>query len=166
MRNACAGIVCAVAALMLASMQAFSTPYQFVNLSTQNSGLSFDTVNKINQDSRGFIWIGTAKGVNRYDGTSFRVYDREDLGLSSDYVFCIEEDRKGNIWVGTDSGVSCYDYEKDMFVPFSMVSDKGAVIRNKVTFIHIDHDGAIWFLVNNQGLFQYDQDAGVLKMYP
>ena len=166
MRNACAGIVCAVAALMLASMQAFSTPYQFVNLSTQNSGLSFDTVNKINQDSRGFIWIGTAKGVNRYDGTSFRVYDREDLGLSSDYVFCIEEDRKGNIWVGTDSGVSCYDYEKDMFVPFSMVSDKGAVIRNKVTFIHIDHDGAIWFLVNNQGMFQYDQDAGVLKMYP
>lgn len=159
--------LCILILMLLAAITvAGQVPYQFINLNTQNSGISYDSVNKITQDSRGFIWIGTAKGLNRYDGSSFKVYDRDELGLTSDYVFCIEEDHSGNIWVGTDNGVSCYDYEKDRFEPLKAVSDKGTVIHNKVTFITVDRDGTIWMLVNDQGVFNYAPATGTLKMYP
>ena len=80
---------------------------EFIRFHTGNSDISYDGINKIFQDSQGFIWIGTFKGLNRYDGTRFRVWYRESLGLHSDFIHQIAEDRDGNIWVGTDAGVSC-----------------------------------------------------------
>ena len=37
-------------------------------------GLSNSQINYLFQDSRGFVWIGTSYGLNRYDGYRFRVY--------------------------------------------------------------------------------------------
>lgn len=44
-----------------------------------NSGLSQNTVMSIYQDSKGFIWAGTKNGLNRFDGSNFKVYQRGDL---------------------------------------------------------------------------------------
>lgn len=159
-------IVVSILCLLAGTGMRAGAPYQFVNINTQNSGLSYDGIQKITQDSRGFIWVGTSKGLSRYDGETFRVYDRDDLGLISDYIFCIEEDLDGNIWVGTDNGVSRYDYRKDRFEPFTKSSDKETVMHNKVTFMSVDRDGSIWFLVNNQGVFNYDPAQDRLRMIP
>lgn len=96
--------------------------YKFTHLTTMNSGLSYDGVNRIMQDSRGFIWIGTYRGLNRYDGRRFDVFTATDLGLTTDYINCFAEDRDGNIWVGTDNGVSCYNYVLDRFEPLTRAS--------------------------------------------
>lgn len=130
--------------------------YKFTHLTTMNSGLSYDGVSRIMQDSRGFIWIGTYHGLNRYDGRRFDVFTASDLGLTTDYINCFAEDRDGNIWVGTDNGVSCYNYVLDRFEPLTRASDSGETIRNKVTFITSDGDRQIWMLVNDQGVFSYD----------
>lgn len=108
------------------------------------------------QDSRGFIWIGTYHGLNRYDGRRFDVFTASDLGLTTDYINCFAEDRDGNIWVGTDNGVSCYNYVLDRFEPLTRASDSGETIRNKVTFMISDNDRQIWMLANDQGIFAYD----------
>ena len=36
-------------------------------------GLSSDVIYSVEQDSLGFIWIGTSEGLNRYDGTQFKI---------------------------------------------------------------------------------------------
>ena len=46
----------------------------FSHFNKENSGLSYDSVREIFQDSRGYIWIGTYKGMSRYDGTMFKNY--------------------------------------------------------------------------------------------
>ena len=130
--------------------------YKFTHLTSANSGLSYDGVSRIMQDSRGFIWIGTYHGLNRYDGRRFDVFTASDLGLTTDYINCFAEDRDGNIWVGTDNGVSCYNYVLDRFEPLTRASDSGETIRNKVTFMISDNDRQIWMLVNDQGIFAYD----------
>lgn len=130
--------------------------YKFTHLTSANSGLSYDGVSRIMQDSRGFIWIGTYHGLNRYDGRRFDVFTASDLGLTTDYINCFAEDRDGNIWVGTDNGVSCYNYVLDRFEPLTRASDSGETIRNKVTFMISDNDRQIWMLVNDQGIFSYD----------
>ena len=138
------------------TVQGVTGGYKFTHLTTANSGLSYDGVSRIMQDSRGFIWIGTYHGLNRYDGRRFDVFTAEDLGLTTDFIHCFAEDRDGNIWIGTDSGVSCYNYVLDRFEPLTRESDSGETIRNKVTFITSDNERQIWMLVNGQGIFSYD----------
>lgn len=138
--------------------------FPFVHINRSNSGISYDGISKVFQDSRGLLWIGTFKGLNRYDGDRFTVYDREDLGVASDFVHSIEEDSAGNIWVGTDRGAVVYDYHNDSFIPFRAVSDKGTVIDNKVNNIRLVGD-KVWLTVNHQGLFSYDLKSGNLVNY-
>ena len=56
-----------------AALVAQPTGSFFQNYTTIN-GLCDNTVNSITQDSRGFIWLGTAEGLSRFDGISFRNY--------------------------------------------------------------------------------------------
>lgn len=150
-------LITALAILLAAPLQA----YQFTHFNTTTSGISYDGISCFLQDSRGFMWIGTYKGLNRYDGSKFYVYDANDLGLPVDFIHCLGEDTRGNIWVGTDAGVSVYDYALDRFLPLLQESDNGSVIRNKVTFLNCTDDGTVHLLVNDQGYFSYNVDSKV-----
>ena len=130
--------------------------YPFIHINSSNSVLSYDDCRVIFQDTRGFMWFGTYKGLNRYDGKRFTVYDRDDLCGISDFIHTIEEDNAGDLWIGTDSGLLFYDYEADIFHVFDKVSDKGTAIHNKVNHIQKDSRGVIWVAVNGQGLFSYN----------
>jgi len=71
---------------------------------TMNDGLSQNVVNAITQDDKGFLWIGTNEGLNRYDGYEFTVFNW-DVGslnkLSDEFIRCVFKDSKGNILVET-----------------------------------------------------------------
>ena len=129
---------------------------QFAHINTSNSALSSDCVKALLQDSRGFIWIGTVSGVNRYDGTRIKTYMAPDLGQVSDFVTCLEEDSDGNIWVATSTGVSYYDYRQDRFFPMDVRCESGEHIVNMVNTLVSDPRGYMWFSVNKQGVFQFD----------
>ena len=67
---------------------------------TIKDGLSSNEVQAIHKDQRGFMWIGTEYGLNRFDGQEFKVYTTENLpGLSSNIINKIMEDRAGNLWL-------------------------------------------------------------------
>lgn len=51
--------------------------YKFTSIGV-NEGLSQNSVWDIIQTHDGFIWIGTSDGINRYDGTTFKVYKHEE----------------------------------------------------------------------------------------
>lgn len=142
-----------------------SESHYFNRLQSTNSGLSYNCVHAIVQDMRGFIWIGTSDGLNRYDGVNFRTFRKDEIGVNSSFVISLCEDDGGNLWVGTDSGVAIYDSRLDRFRPFDMLSDKQTVVHNKVTTIKKDRQGAIWLAVNNQGLFCYRPENNSLRNY-
>lgn len=62
-------------------------------------GLSHRDVGPIFQDSRGFIWVGTKLGLNRFDGNSFQIFTKEKQGLIDNEVFNILEDDEGWLWI-------------------------------------------------------------------
>ena len=147
--------------MLLAScygMRAQRQEYAFTHLNTAGSELSFNKVHFLAQDANGFIWMGTADGLDRYDGRNFQVYSAEDLGIGSSFVVSLCADDKGNVWVGTDTGISKYNFEMDRFEPLDILSDKGTAVKNKVSKIAIDKHGTVWFTVLHQGLFSYDGD--------
>lgn len=64
-------------------------------------GLSHREVNAILQDSRGFIWLGTPFGLNRFDGTEFRWWTKEKDGLPDNDIKGLIEDAEGDLWIST-----------------------------------------------------------------
>ncbi len=88
----------------------FAQQYVFTNYSI-NTGLSQSVVNCQFQDSRGYLWIGTQNGLNRFNGESFDVfnYSPADSGsISNNWIYAITEDREGNLWIGTKGGLNRY----------------------------------------------------------
>ncbi|WPR71382.1 ATP-binding protein [Flavobacterium sp. NG2] len=86
------------------------------NISISN-GLAHNGVTTILEDSKGYIWIGTYDGLNRYDGYGFSVFKNSvdnDI-LVNNRIRTLAEDKKGNLWIGTDEGISIYTYTKEKF---------------------------------------------------
>ena len=150
---------------IFAACQAMASGRQFTHINTSNSRLSSDCIKSLMQDSRGYIWIGTVSGVNRYDGTRIRTYGTKELGLESDFITCMEEDTEGNVWVATSTGVSRYDFALDRFFPLTELADSGEQISNMVNTMVSDPRGLIWFSVNKQGVFSYDPSSGKLRKH-
>ena len=70
--------------------------YLYTNFTTEH-GLPSNETFCVLQDSRGYIWIGTDRGLVRYNGYEFKTYTTLD-GLIDNVVLAITEDDKGNIW--------------------------------------------------------------------
>ncbi|HMO31712.1 MAG TPA: two-component regulator propeller domain-containing protein [Lacibacter sp.] len=81
---------------------------------TSDRGLSENVVYAIRQDRRGFIWMGTHHGLNRYDGYSIRKFfavPGDTTTLSDNTVVSIAEDPDGKFWLGTENGLNHFDPE-------------------------------------------------------
>ena len=79
-----------------------------VNLYTTKEGLSNNTVYCMLHDSRGFLWLGTREGLNRFDGFQFKKYFFEknsQHSLPHDNIFDILEYRFGQLLIATSNGL-------------------------------------------------------------
>ena len=92
-------------AILFLSLLFFGPNYLWAQKSTRYerlttaSGLSQNTINKIIQDKKGFLWFATADGLNRYDGYSFTVYrndPNDNKTLSGSDISTVCEDDEGN----------------------------------------------------------------------
>ena len=86
------------ALLLFNNMQAQSYIAGVQKLSVED-GLSNRFVTSICKDSRGFMWIGTQYGLNRYDGYAFKHYTKENSTLTSNYINKIYEDQQQRLWI-------------------------------------------------------------------
>lgn len=119
----------------------------FTTLNTKN-GLSSNTVNTVIQDTRGLIWIGTADGLNKFDGTNFTTYTHNALNsnsIPSNIITCLLEDRSGRIWVGTSGGgLAYYTPKLDVFTVLNSDGAKRKQDQFNVKALYQDRDGRIW----------------------
>ncbi|MCB9316681.1 MAG: response regulator [Lewinellaceae bacterium] len=82
-------------------------------------GLSQGYISSLFEDSRGYIWIGTLQGLNRYDGYQIKRYNPDlskKWALKASFIYCIVEDRKGLLWIGTEKGIAVFDPYTERFV--------------------------------------------------
>lgn len=135
-----------------------------------DQGLSQGFVNCILQDRRGFIWLGTQDGLNRYDGYSVTVFksDPDDArSLRSSAVWALAETRDGALWVGTDGGgLNRFDPATETFTAFghdpraptSLSSDRLRTLLE-------DADGMLWVGTDGGGLNRFDPRTRVATRF-
>jgi signal transduction histidine kinase/CheY-like chemotaxis protein/ligand-binding sensor domain-containing protein len=128
-------------------------------------GLSELEPNCILQDRRGFIWIATNDGLNRYDGYKFKIF-RNDVkdaaSISNNYIQDIKEDKDGNIWIATvGGGLNKYDRKTNRFQRFFHNEKDGkSISSNFVSKIVIERSGKIWVGTQQNGLDLFDPKTG------
>lgn len=117
------------------------------------SGLSNNYINSIEQDSQGFIWVATADGLNRYDGTQFiKFKNTKHKGLKDNNISQIKYNKQNNtLYIATDKGLSLYSSKQERFYEYSQKSES---LKNCVNSFAIDKRGnlIVSMLRKNEGL--------------
>jgi len=145
------------AILLLLINNLFSqTNYLLFNHITTNNGLSNNVVNKIYQDSDGFMWFCTLNGLNRYDSYNVIVY-KHDSGdknsIGSNIITDIIEVSDNLFWVATgDSGIFEFDKFTGKFKPLHINKTMNLNIRD----LYKDSNSSIWIGTAGGGLYHYN----------
>lgn len=139
--------------LLAGILSATAFPYKIKYL-TADEGLSRNLVHHIFKDSKGFMWIATDKGLDRYDGYNFEQYNslQRENPLPSDVVFCVEEDENGNLWIGTENGLFFLNNMSGLVTPASKHLNRSApYLDMRFNFIHKCDENELW-VGHSQGL--------------
>lgn len=131
---------------------------KFRRLDTRD-GLSNAQLNCLFQDSKGYVWIGTSYGLNRYDGYRFRTFysnAHDTLTLRSNYVDRIWEDIDGKLWLKQGMNYSLFDpvTEKTVRNPSPMLAELG--ITGGIDRIYVDSKKNLWVKTYANGLYCYN----------
>lgn len=131
---------------------------------TTADGLARDHVLAIAQDSRGFVWFGTAEGLSRFDGYRFVNYGAEQ-GLPSSFVADFLETRAGVYWIATSGGLCRFDPSGAGASRFVRVPLGGANAATAPSVLYEDAAGGVWCgaASGDSGLFRLDPKDGSFR---
>ncbi|HYO91969.1 MAG TPA: two-component regulator propeller domain-containing protein, partial [Pyrinomonadaceae bacterium] len=143
---------------------------------TTEDGVAHDHIEALFRDSRGFLWLCTADGLSRFDGSSFTTYGTKD-GLPSAYVNNMMESRGGIYWIATNGGLARLNpYAasqagtdspdatgrnggvnnlRKLFVAYRVSEDP---VSNRVDSLYEDRNGQVW-VGTDGGLFRLMMDG-------
>lgn len=138
--------------------------FKFEKLSSQFR-LSGTSISCFDQDSLGFVWIGTNGGLNRLDGEKIKVYKHvlnDSTSLISNSIKKIFFDSKSRMWLITQDGIARYHEDLDRFENYRLYYNS----ELSVCFDLVeDHDGRIMVLVNDSKLFLYNEGINDFKFF-
>ncbi|GHT18867.1 hybrid sensor histidine kinase/response regulator [Bacteroidia bacterium] len=123
--------------------------------STDN-GLSNSLINQIFQDSKGFVWIATEWGLNRFDSNKFRIYNavqRDSTSLPNNYIRTVFESRNHEIYIGAINGLVKYNESGDCFNRVLLLDEEGKPTFPHITSLTETREGDILVATSGQGIF-------------
>lgn len=146
----------AVALFLVMAVHAES--YSFARLDNTH-GLSNNQIECVFKDSRGFMWIGTNYGLNRYDGYQTKVYKsikNDTTSLITNSISDIQEDLNGNLWIRSNSTYVVYDIKTEKFIRniSSILLPLG--VHFNPSIVEIDSQKNFYFYNPNDGVYKYD----------
>jgi ligand-binding sensor domain-containing protein/two-component sensor histidine kinase len=153
--------------LLFTAILSAQQPLQFVKVLDGESGLSHSNVTALLKDKRGFLWVGTENGLNRYDGNEVRIYLHEaadELSLPDDWINSLSEDAQGFIWVGTKSGLAKLNPANGHCERYTKANGK-LPGDNFGTQFFIDKRGQFW-ASNHSGIFSYHSKKQIFVRHP
>lgn len=137
-------------------------PNRYRHLSSDD-GLTDNSVSFLFQDSKGFLWVGTHSGLNRYDGSEvtnyyYQIYN--ESSISNNFITSILEDSEGYMWIGTLNGLNKLDPETNEFTRYLYeINPSSNSGRSAIRSIALDDQGNIWVGTYGGGLINFDPNS-------
>jgi signal transduction histidine kinase/ligand-binding sensor domain-containing protein len=159
-RPALAGLAL-VLVLFCEVTRAFGSPRFNINHWDTGDGLPEQVVLSILQTGDGYLWLGTLKGLARFDGVQFeRFSDANTPALRNTTILRLFEDSRGNLWIGTQKGGIILVDRKGAISKVELGSDARDA---SVVSICEDSAGAVFLGLSNGQVYTWiDGKAGIL----
>ncbi|GGG33661.1 hybrid sensor histidine kinase/response regulator [Hymenobacter glacieicola] len=137
---------------------------------TVDDGLLHSDAEAVTQDQEGFLWIGTNRGINRYDGYTLKAYTlpvNPSNGIAGSRIHALHVGRGGRLWAGAENaGLSWYDANHDRFrslhdtkAPAAYAALARRLAQADVIALTSDAQGRLWVGTEHDGLFVLEVDA-------
>lgn len=156
---------CAVNAVEITDFQ-FTEVGQLVGREgLPDDALSDTTIFDIAEDSKGYIWIATMSGLNRYSGYDTKHYFESDTNphsVPSGLIRALHVDEAGTLWVGTFNGLARYIPETDNFEVFN--SENSDIRSNDIIEIAGGTNGNIIFADRKNFIYEKDLQSGKISL--
>jgi signal transduction histidine kinase/ligand-binding sensor domain-containing protein/AraC-like DNA-binding protein len=133
-------------------------PYQHVDKSAR---LSNSAITSVFMDQFDYVWLGTWDGLNRYDGSTIKVFKPDPFSkgtISNNVIRNLLEDRAGNLWVVTHMGINRYDRARDRFQVYLDSLPDIPILEYNLRAC-IGPDGAVWTSVIGKGISRYSSQS-------
>lgn len=155
---------CLLVWFLVITVISLNAQFLFSSLGTKD-GMSSRDVRTVCKDKEGFIWFGTSNGLNRYDGSGFKIYNRQRKNcrqLTNDFIYSVEV-AGNNILLGTPSGLFLLDKKADTIRQVHSSQQKPPVIFRLLK----DANGQVWaFSDKAVFIFRNDSMLSVNNVYP
>jgi signal transduction histidine kinase/ligand-binding sensor domain-containing protein len=123
------------------------------------------------KDSKGFVWIATSGGINRYDGSEFKIFrcdaaDPATIGNGSPTA--ITEDKNGIIWIATNipRGMNAYNPVTGKFTRYSdNPAYRNLLPAAQILSLFVDSNNVLWMCAEGDGLYAWDQKTNLIKHF-
>jgi PAS domain S-box-containing protein len=133
-----------------------------------SSELTGTDISALFTDHKGYLWVGTANGLNRYDGynfISFRSYKKDSNSLSYPAVQTINEFADKQLLIGTTEGLNLYSFDNNNFKRISIDSSLSNLKKkNSIRCLAQQKDGKT-IVGTSDGILQYDPSRKKLVGY-
>ena len=155
-------ILCLMALSIAAEAQtSFIPDLKFRRLDTPQ-GLSSSQINCIFKDSKGFVWIGTPYGLNRYDGYRVKTFYsnlRDTTTMRDNYTDRVYEDAEGQLWMRQGMNYCVYDPNTETFERKASRALAKLGLNCNVEWLYIDSKKNIWVKDFEKAIYCYHPHA-------
>ena len=143
--RSCGWLVGALLEISLVAGETPRSPGFLIRNWTTADGLPENTVRAIVETRDGYLWVGTANGLARFDGVRFTRFDSANTpSLHTADIFGLHEDRQGGLWLSTRRGI--FRYADGRFESMPRPQDGLAVALRSLT---VSPDGELWMLAGD-----------------
>ena len=150
--------------LHLCSFAAQKPNISFLNLSVKD-GLSQNTIIRIFQDSKDYMWFCTRDGLNKYDGVGFEIFRNipgDSTSISSSDITTIAETKDGQLWVGTHYGLNQMDPITKKNTRYYPNKSKNSISDFIIKHLYVDSKDQLW-IATISGLDMYNKSKNCFQ---
>ncbi|NGF56945.1 response regulator [Parapedobacter sp. SGR-10] len=129
---------------------------------TVEQNFSSNFIRAILQDSTGYMWFATKRGLDRFDGIRVKTYRHDESvpgSIDSDFIQSFAQISDSTIWVATNRGISILNLRTDRFSTFPPL--KGVLVYD----ITKDKRGRVWIATHGKGVFCFDPKTEKLRSF-
>lgn len=102
---------------------------------------------------KGYIWVATSSGLNRFDGQKFILYGQDNHKTEQNWINSLLADpTNDNVWVGTDQGLFYFDYPTGSMMPHATPLSH---LDKNITGLTAATDSGIWITHHTAGVIHW-----------